>query len=96
MPIIVPVTVISLVSGIVTSYLPKWSYRVLMPFGMLLATVGCGLMMLFRVQSNAPLEYGCMFLVGFGLGLVMQLVLLVTQFASAPEGKWIIPFVEEA
>jgi hypothetical protein len=77
----------SIVAGTATSYLPAWSYRVFLMFGLAIATVGSGLMALFGAESNNPLEIGVMFLTGFGLGFGMQLVILVAQYTSDPAGK---------
>ncbi|KAI9592673.1 major facilitator superfamily domain-containing protein [Syncephalis fuscata] len=84
LPLVIPIAVISIASGTATSYLPAWSYRAFLLFGMAIATVGTGLMTLFDVNPNQPLEIGAMFLAGFGLGFGMQLVILVAQYTSEP------------
>ncbi|RKP26039.1 hypothetical protein SYNPS1DRAFT_7899, partial [Syncephalis pseudoplumigaleata] len=53
--------------------------------GMAMASTGAGLMTLYDVNANNPLEIGTVFLTGFGLGFGMQLVILVAQYTSPTE-----------
>ncbi|KAF9100468.1 hypothetical protein BGX29_006543 [Mortierella sp. GBA35] len=81
LPLVGGLLVTSIASGFMVS---KWGqYRPFIWIGFILSTTGIGLLTLLKVDSNRAAPIGFMFIIGLGLGLCMQTMMLAIQSAVA-------------
>ncbi|KAI8326300.1 MFS general substrate transporter [Martensiomyces pterosporus] len=80
LPYLLSLSLVSVVSGFIVT---KWGrYRELVIFGTAVFVVGTGLMVLFDEKISSGKQIGFMILSGFGLGLNIQILLIVVQAAA--------------
>jgi EmrB/QacA subfamily drug resistance transporter len=81
LPLVGGLLITSITSGIMVS---KWGqYRPFIWIGFILSSVGIGLLTLLRVDSSRGSQIGFMLIIGLGLGLCMQTMMLAAQSAVA-------------
>jgi len=80
LPMMVGMLVTSIASGRIISKLGK--YRVFPIVGMACASIGMLLLARLQIDTNIRVMYGYMALLGFGLGMVMQVLVLAAQNAA--------------
>ncbi|KAJ1962791.1 hypothetical protein GGI12_002435 [Dipsacomyces acuminosporus] len=80
LPYLLSLSLVSVVSGFIVT---KWGrYRGLVIFGTAVFVLGTGLMVLFDEKLSSGKQIGFMILSGFGLGLNIQILLIVVQAAA--------------
>ncbi|KAF9953236.1 hypothetical protein BGZ72_005585 [Mortierella alpina] len=81
LPLVVSMVIASIGSGLMVS---QWGhYRPFIWVGLFIATIGIGLLGLLCEESSRSQEVFYLIVAGFGLGLVMQTVVLAVQFSVA-------------
>ncbi|KAJ2008170.1 hypothetical protein GGI04_001243 [Coemansia thaxteri] len=80
LPYLLSISLVSVASGFLVTKTGR--YRELVIFGTAVFVVGAGLMILFDEQISTGKQIGFMVLMGFGLGLNIQILLIVVQTAS--------------
>ncbi|KAG0281873.1 hypothetical protein BGZ95_007931 [Linnemannia exigua] len=81
LPLVGGLLISSISSGFMVS---KWGqYRPFIWVGFILSTTGIGLLTLLKVDSNRGSQIGFMLIIGLGLGLCMQTMMLAVQSAVA-------------
>ncbi|KAJ1848033.1 hypothetical protein LPJ70_001229 [Coemansia sp. RSA 2708] len=80
LPYLLSVSLVSVASGFLVTKTGR--YRALVIFGTALFVLGAGLMVLFDENTNMGKQIGFMLIMGFGLGLNIQILLIVVQTAA--------------
>ncbi|KAI9505386.1 major facilitator superfamily domain-containing protein [Coemansia spiralis] len=80
LPYLLSISLVSVVSGFIVTKTGR--YRALVIVGSAIMVVGAGLMILFDEHTNQGKQIGFMFLMGFGIGLNIQILLIVVQTAA--------------
>ncbi|KAJ2910907.1 hypothetical protein GGI21_000396 [Coemansia aciculifera] len=80
LPYLLSISLVSVASGFLV--MKTGRYRELVIVGTAIFVVGAGLMILFDEQINTGKQIGFMILMGFGLGLNIQILLIVVQTAA--------------
>ncbi|KAJ2685204.1 hypothetical protein IWW39_004436 [Coemansia spiralis] len=83
LPYLLSISLVSVASGFLVVRTGR--YRGLVIFGTAIFVVGTGLMVLFDEEISSGKQIGFMFLMGFGLGLNIQILLIVVQTAAPTE-----------
>ncbi|KAJ2059029.1 hypothetical protein GGI17_004669 [Coemansia sp. S146] len=80
LPYLLSISLVSVASGFLV--VKTGRYRELVIFGTALFVVGTGLMVLFDENISSGKQIGFMIIMGFGLGLNIQILLIVVQTAA--------------
>ncbi|KAI9598083.1 major facilitator superfamily domain-containing protein [Syncephalis fuscata] len=85
LPFVLPISITVILSGIIATRVGEWSYRLFMPIGMSMVTIGFGLITLFDVSTKKALEICAMIILGTGFGGAIQTSILAAQVSVTPE-----------
>lgn len=83
LPIIAGAGLLSVLAGFVVGIWGQWVP--LMLFGIIVATIGCGLIYTFDINTGSPMWIGAQAMAGIGFGTVFQLPITANQAIVEPQ-----------
>ncbi|RKP07837.1 major facilitator superfamily-domain-containing protein [Thamnocephalis sphaerospora] len=83
LPFVLPISVMAVVSGTITSRVGGWTYRAFLSGGLALSTIALGLITLYGVETQRALEICAMIMLGAGFGSAVQTSALAGQASVA-------------